>query len=273
MLFCISLQTVFAQDERDFLAEFNKPDKKLNAKKNQWAGKWTYPSRFYGAELNIKILSPNKFKFTITAFNGANSGEISGAAVVKGNKAYFDDRIGAKKTSEANGCRLLFTNKGKIVDLEQSTECNSYGGLGVTFGRGYVKGKTSLIETNFVTNEVFQNDALDGKFKVLVGKEYKRFLDSFQTPVEDKDSDGLNAKVFSACVRGMCPWNAAIIMYDGRENIWAAVVNVDDEKMTYVYYFTNNSAWKDKLPKTFESWIQDKRESNENLTVVYKNKK
>lgn len=273
-LICISLQTICAQEQRNLLAEFNKVDDKANSKRLRWSGKWSYNSRHYGAELNIKILSPDRFKFSVTASNGANSGEISGVAEVKGNKAYFDDRTDIKQQSDAVGCRLFFVNKGKIIDLEQSSECSSYGGLGVTFGRDFARGQTPVAETDFLALNVFPTNEFDRQFKVLVGKQYENFLDAFQLINEKTDEDRLNAKVFSACVRGNCPYNAAIIMFDGKGNIWAAVINVDDEKMPDIYYFTNSRQWAGRLPKTFKPWVADKRKfNNKNLTVVFKSKK
>ncbi len=85
--------------------------------------------------------------------------------------------------------------------------------------------------------------------------------------------DGLNAEVYSACVRGICPWNTGIIMFDEKENIWSAILFVGNANKTFVHYYTNVSAWTDKLPKTIESWIEGKREMNEDLSIIYKSKK
>lgn len=243
------------------------------AGKYQWGGTWSVPSRYTSSTLTVKMLPNGKFNFTIEAANGANMGEVSGIAVIKGNKAFFDDRESAKKDADNYGCKLTFTHKNKLIEIEQNEKCSSYAGLGVVFANDYYKGNPPVKEQNFVEREVFPNLTLDSKFKALVGQDYEKFLDNFHQIYEEEDLDGLNAKVFSACVRGVCPWNAGIIMFDQNGNIWAAVLSEDNEDKTFVHYYTNVSAWADKLPKTIENWTSDKRELNENLKIIYKSKK
>lgn len=263
---------IFAQkqSENDLLAQFQKADQK---KVSRWSGVWSYPSRYTPSTLTVKVVSAAKIKFDINALNGANVGEISGMAKVRGNKAYFDDRESTAEDSEKKGCRLLFINQGKSVTVKQSDECSYYGGNGVYFAGDYAKGKPKATADNFVKREVFPNPELDRKFKTLVGKDYEKFLDSFHLISEDEDLDALEVKVFSACVRGICPSMAGIIMFDAKGNIWAAVINDENQEKTSVHYYTNVAAWTDKLPKTIDAWIADKYETNESLTVIYKNKK
>jgi len=239
-----------------------------------WNGVWNVPSRFTPSTLNIKPLSAGKFKFKLEAMNGANMGEVSGVAVVKGSKAYFDDRKQGKKNDETYGCKLTFTHKGKLIDVEMSSECRSYAGNGVYFTNSYYKGKQKVEEDNFVVLEVFPNLSLDRKFKALVGnKDYERFLNAFHQIYPEDDLDGLGTKVFSACVRGMCSFWAGIIMYDANGNFWAVVLDDSTEDRIFAYYYTNVAAWADKLPKTIDKFVTEKREQNTNFTLVFKNKK
>jgi hypothetical protein len=235
---------------------------------SNWEGTWTFASRYSPATLKIKKLSASKFKFTIEAISGTHDGEISGIATVKGNRASFSD--GNKKKDE--NCRLIFTKKTNSILVDEEN-CSSYGGVGVGFGLEYSKGKGKLIEQSFVAIEVFPNAEIDRKFKTLVGsKDYESFLNSFQMAGEDEDKDNLGAKVFSGCVRGICPYNAAIIMFDKNENLWAAVIEAGENKSTIKYY-SNVGEWADKMPKTIEEWVNDKRGLNENLEIVFKNKR
>jgi hypothetical protein len=239
----------------------------------QWSGEWNVSSRYTPSALTIKMLPGGKFDFTIEALNGANMGEVSGVAKINGGKAFFDDRESTEKDADKYGCRLTFTHKGDFIAVEENEECSSYAGAGVVFAGNYAKGKPPVKEQNFVQRGVFPSLAFDQKFKTLVAGNYENFLNAFHQIYDAPDLDNLNAKVFAACVRGVCPWNAGIIMYDEKQNFWAAVLGVDDSEKTFVHYYTNVSSWVEKPPKTIEHWVADKRESNENLTVVYKNKK
>jgi hypothetical protein len=241
-------------------------------KRSVWRGVWSVPSRFTPSSLTIKPVSAASFGFEIEAMNGANMGEVSGVAKIVGNKAYFDDRQ-AKNKDERYGCKLTFTHRGAFIDVEMNDKCRSYAGSGVYFTNKYYKGKQKVREDNFVVLEVFPDMALDRKFKTLVGADYEKFLDSFHQIYPEEDSDSFGAKVFSACVRGICPYTAGIIMYDKRGNLWAAVLDDSTEDKIFARYYTNVSGWTEKLPVTIEKWIADKRELNDgNLTVVFKNK-
>lgn len=274
LLFIIGfgIGNIFAQNQsdNDLLAQFQKADKR---KVSRWGGVWSYASRYAPSTLTVKVISAAKIKFDISALSGANVGEISGTARVRGNTAYFDDRESNAEDSEKRGCRLLFINQSKSITVKQSEECSYYGGNGVYFAGDYAKGKPRATEDNFVKREVFSTLGLDRKFKTLVGKDYEKFLDSFHLISENEDLDALEAKVFSACVRGVCQSMAGIIMFDAKGNIWAAVINDENQEKTFVHYYTNVAAWAGKLPKTIETWIADKYETNESLEVIYKNKK
>ncbi len=242
-------------------------------KRYVWRGLWSVPSRFTPSTLSIKTVSATLFRFEIDAMNGANMGEVSGVAKITGNKAYFDDRQSKDKDSRY-GCKLTFTHRGSFIDVDMNDKCRSYAGSGVYFGDKYYKGKPKVREDNFVVLEVFPNMALNRKFKTLVGADYVKFLDSFHQIYPENDLDALGAKVFSACVRGICPWTAGIIMYDSKGKLWAAVLDDSVEDKIFARYYTNADGWTDKVPKTIDKWIAEKRELNDgNLTVVFRNKK
>jgi hypothetical protein len=233
----------------------------------KWEGTWTFASRYSPATLKIKKLSASKFKFTIEALSGTHDGEVSGVATVKGNKATFSD--GKKKKDE--NCRLIFTKKTNSILVDEEN-CSGYGGVGVGFGLEYSKGKVKPTDDNFVQLEVFPGAEIDGKFKSLVGnKGYESFLNAFHIVGEDEDKDNLGAKVFSGCVRGICPYNAAIIMFDKNDNLWAAFIEAG-EKQSTINYYSNVAEWTAKMPKTIDEWVEDKRELNENLKITFKNK-
>jgi hypothetical protein len=224
-----------------------------------WDGIWKIEYRNSASTLTIKTVSKTKFKFDISAFSGTHDGEISGSAVVSGTSATFKNK----------GCKLTF----KLVKNElKLTEngCDGYGGTGVTFAGDYSKGKAKKRIDNFVTYEVFPNVSLDKKFKNLVGKDYEEFLNDFHLYGEDESADTFKAKVFSGCIRGLCAYNAAIIMFDADESIWAAVIDAGNDENIEIRYYTNSADWKTKMPKSIENWVNEKKEFSEKLKVVYK---
>jgi hypothetical protein len=229
----------------------------------KWDGVWSISSRHSSATLKIKTISKTKLKFEIEAQSGANQGEMAGIATVKGLKANFLDK-------ETN-CRVTFTNAGKIIKIT-ADDCEEFGGNGVYFYGEYAKGARKKLTETLVDYGVFASPELDKKFATLVGKDYEAFLNAYQVSGELDNEDSFNAKAFSGCVRGICPYNAMIVMYDEQGTIWAAFIAAGDDDSTITYY-TNSNDWADKFPKTIESWVTNLKESNRNLKIVYKNKK
>jgi hypothetical protein len=229
----------------------------------KWDGVWSVSSRHAPATLKIKTISKTKIKFEIEAQSGANQGEMAGIATVKGLKANFFDK-------ETN-CRVTFAHTGKTIKIT-ADDCEEFGGNGVYFYGEYSKGTRKKPTETLVDYEVFTSPELDKKFAALVGKDYEAFLNAYQVSGELDNEDSFQAKAFSGCVRGICPYNAMIVMYDEKGTIWAAFIAAGDDDSTITYY-TNSSDWADKFPKTIESWVTNLRESNKNLKIVYKNKK
>jgi hypothetical protein len=231
----------------------------------KWDGVWSYGSRHASATLKIKMISKTKLKFEIEAFSGANDGALTGTATVKGSKAFFVDS-GKEKTN----CRITFTHTGKIIKIK-ADDCEEYGGNGVYFYGDYEKGPRKKSTETLVDYGVFPTVELDKKFVGLVGKDYEAFLNAYQVSGEMDNEDSFSAKAFSGCVRGICPYNSMIVMYDEKGSIWAAFIAAGDDESTITYY-TNSNDWADKFPKTIESWVTNLRDSNKNLKIIYKNR-
>ena len=123
---CPNLLGILAQDNPNLLAEFNRVDKKQVQKTFNWSGTWSIASRYTPGTLKITTISATKFKFRIEALNGANTGEISGTASIKANKAYFDDKANPKTAADAYGCKMLFINKGKSIEIKETKETPFY---------------------------------------------------------------------------------------------------------------------------------------------------
>lgn len=257
------------QDDEDkkLLSEFNAPEKSGKKIALNWNGTWTVPSRHYGADLIIKKATATKFEFVLSALNGANVGEISGTARIKGGKALFDDAKNKKDGDEPNNCKLLFVHRSNLIEVSQTSGCDAYGGVGVHFAGEYRKGKQPVKERSFDA-EVFPNPNLERKFKTLVGKDFENFLDAFHLIYtdQDKDLDNFGAKVVSGCVRGICPNMAGIIMYDERERIWTAVMIDGGDK---IHYYASDAAWTNKLPETIKNWLEEKGST---APIVYRSR-
>ena len=259
-------------DVNSIAAQKKSKTKTSVSSKVDWSGTWKVASRFSPNTLEIKMFKGNRFEFVLEGINGASAGSLNGQAAFDGKKAIYDDRTSIDEDSHKQGCVLNFTHSVDHIDVEQTSECTYYAGSDVLFAGKYHKDAKNAVETDFVYLKVFPDSKLDSEFKTLVGdKEYERFLDSFHVISEEEDVDKLNAKVFNACVRGVCPHNAAIIMFDKNGKLWAAIVYPDWGQEVTINYYSNAEDWKTKMPKTIAKWVEEKKSLNENVTIYFKN--
>ncbi len=218
------------------------------------AGEWTRlgDAPYAGASLSILSVTATGFAFELAASSGAHSGLIEGTAVKSAAGAAFID--------DQTKCEVRFRRVGDRLVVSTSPKCASMGGMGVTFdgefATGDAKSRTvTLTELGVLTRNVSEKD-----FAALVGEAYDAFTSSFQMVYEQKDVDGLGARVSSGAVQGLFTIAEAIVMSRPDGTIYAAVI--DDG---VVKYFSSDPGFKNKLPKTIEAW----RERFAELKVVF----
>lgn len=104
----------------------NKDFIEKNINNISWEGNFKREdNQFNFAILNITHSNDNYFKFSIHAYNGSNTGTITGIAYIKDKTtAYFDD---------GKGGTLKFSFNNNTINIETSDNMFLYCGLGVTF--------------------------------------------------------------------------------------------------------------------------------------------
>lgn len=227
----------------------------LNLRTQDWIGTWERlnETKFAFAHLNIASIQEGQFNFTLDAGNGANSG------IIEGQTALVKQDFGIWKNNETTFIFLLTEDGYLYVDATNPTY---YAGAGVSFKGLYRKGHQEPKEYNLVDLKILKNSNQEETFKKLVGSDYEGFMDTLQIINEEKDLDGFGATAISGGVRGLFTIREVFIMFDGKDHIWAALLN-DDQ----LNYYTNSNETQ-SLPKTLENW----KSRFKNAKVNYKNK-
>ena len=223
-----------------------------------WKNLWQRRSRFSGGELDVKSIHKNTISFTLFASDGGHTGDLEGDAVVAENAAIYSSK------EDGDSCVIEFILSGdSIININQRTgECST--GMGVSYSGKYWNSKLIKAEKDtetLVSLDILKNTQQDSVFKMLVGGYYEDFLTTTQLTSENDDLDSLHASVHSSAIRGLFTLSENIVMIDSTNQIWAAVIK--DEK---VYYFTNSTLYKNKLPKTIDNWRTNFKKDE----VVYK---
>jgi hypothetical protein len=224
---------------------------------NRWAGKWERKVWQNDADLEITNSMTDSFDFEIMAGSGGNTGENSGQAAIKGNTARF------VTADDIDTCIIEFELMGDTMIAVSQVKGNCGTGLGVTFSGEYYKSGKHPKKTAADEQPEILAEPANTLLRKLTGAAYTLFVNSTQLTQEEEDLDGLHARVISSGVRGLFTEMENIIMIDSSKNIWAAVISDDT-----VLYFTNNSDYREKLPKTIDEW----RSNFKDYPVIYKNK-
>lgn len=220
--------------------------------KSKWTGTWKRTSKQEYSTLEIKQINSDSFSFSFFASNGGHTGEIDGYAKINDNSANF----------KVENCKLNFKLFGDSMVKVKQDGGDCFTGIGVTYSGKYFKStiQHELNESSLVDLGIFKNKLQDSIFRNLVGKNYQQFINTTQLISEDEDLDGLNTVVISSGVRGLFSFMENIIMINDKNEIWAAVI--DNEK---VYYFTNITEFKHKIPHTIENW----RKNFNDYPIIY----
>ncbi|MCL5028414.1 MAG: toll/interleukin-1 receptor domain-containing protein [Bacteroidetes bacterium] len=208
-----------------------------------WWGIWKQPneSRFISAGLFISKIYNDGFDFEIKVGRGAHTGGISGRAkIIDSYHAIY------KETMDNNLVEIKFEKKGFSVPtiiIEENFGAHYYHGQRAYFLGPYIFNGDILIERQILSDESVS------KLYELMGEYYWQFRNNFYDIYNSDNLDDFKCKVFSGGVPGLYTSYESIIMLGNKGEIFAAYL--EDKGLRY---FTSESEYKKKFPKTIEAW-------------------
>ncbi|WP_423760369.1 lysozyme inhibitor LprI family protein [Burkholderia sp. NLJ2] len=214
---------------------------------DRWQQTWylTSDNPSFGGVLTLTGTAP-RLHVELSANNGANTGGLDGDIVLHGDSG----------TYRYDKCRLDFDRKGgRIRVTQQGADFDCGAGAGVVYAGDYVtasqfqaKPRADLLSLKVVTDAAQNTTA-----HKLLGADYSTLVDMVNTSADEKDLDGLNARVKSYWVRGIATTNAAIVMSRGTD-LWIGLLVFDAQNKVRMRYYSNAQAWKKNVPKTIQAW-------------------
>ncbi|MDR6499506.1 uncharacterized protein YecT (DUF1311 family) [Burkholderia ambifaria] len=214
---------------------------------DRWQQTWylTRDNPSSGGVLTFTGTTP-RLHFELGANNGANTGGLDGDIVLHGDSG----------TYRKDTCRLDFDRKGgRIRVTQQGGDFDCGAGAGVVYAGDYVtasqfqaKPQADLLSLKVVTDATQNATA-----HKLLGADYPTLVDLVNDSADEKDLDGLNARVKSYWVRGIATTNAAIVMSRGTD-LWIGLLVFDAQNKVRMRYYSNAQAWKKTVPKTIQTW-------------------
>jgi hypothetical protein len=207
----------------------------------EWEGKWSRvtDTQFDSSELEITKAQPSTFMFHLSAGSGGHTRAISGTAAIQSAEA----AAGADAANTA--CRVVFARRDETIAVSTTPGCS---GGGVRLDGSYRIGAVAR-ERSLQALQVLANDGEEQAFKKMVRGAYPLFIERMQMVSVHDDLDGLGAYVRAGGVRGLFTEMEAIVIVAPAGRMWAAAIDDD-----VVRYFTNDSAFARRLPRTIEKW-------------------
>jgi hypothetical protein len=192
----------------------------------------------------------HNFDFSLLASAGANTGELKGKATITGS-----DRAHWRSSDpEFRNCALDFVRVLNRLNLGGHTDEISCGaGTGVDFSGTYVvSDKDPNIVPDLVALNVVPTPAMDIAIRELLGKDYGTMVRAANIISEGDNLDSNGAMVVNMSVRGTACLQDAVLMYDVKGHLWAAVFESlpSPPNMVEMRYYTNVPGDKNAMPRT-----------------------
>lgn len=270
-------------DLRRALADVLAPTFWIGERKPRWFGRWTAesgPTR--RNTLFIREVGANGFIFHLSLLDGARGGTVNGFAGFTGpDSAYARIRT----TDNGEPCELKFRRSmGEVrqIRVEEGRGCQHFKGMGASFNGIYTCGRDLLFESGTLDEMDLQ------RLYSISGKYYWPLSARFQQIGPGQNLDNFVATVTIGGAKGLYTFFESIVMKGSEGQLWsayvdsgpdlatvmmkrigvdknmfqasspadmkAAGVDLPDLPPTVVRYFTTQSEYKKRLPKTIEAW-------------------
>lgn len=204
-----------------------------------------------GGELKTQRKDSTHITFDVSAVNGANMGDLDGAATLRETTAHYAE----------GDCALTFIAMNGVLDVnQQGSDSDCGAGMGVFYAGRYVASDQPLaLENDLLSVALVRTQQEDDVLRALLKDDYQRLVESSSSrTMGDASSDVPDAEVDEMWVRGLGSINASIFMHATDSRFWLVLIVSDSKGNLRARYYTNVPSWKGRLPDTLKRWY-DKR--------------
>ncbi|MEO3989872.1 hypothetical protein VSR74_08595 [Pseudocitrobacter sp. Cyp-38S] len=218
-----------------------------------WEGRWwnTSVSNMSGGTIQFSRSAEWSVTTDIRVWSGLNKDEFTAEA----RKIYGMALV--ERIADTSNCRLLFIPR-KSGAIQVFSNADWSCGLSMPSG-AFIDGRYMRSDTDprpkatLLSLAVFADPKMDERFRVLVGDDYQKFVDTANVYIYQDDIDNIGATVVSMWVRGAANRQTAIVMYT-KSDIWAARVAPDKNGKLVLSYFSTKGNDLRTMPRTIAGW-------------------
>ncbi|WP_262140171.1 lysozyme inhibitor LprI family protein [Pseudomonas sp. Marseille-Q5117] len=194
----------------------------------------------------------------ISAGEGANSGDLTGVAILKdGTAVYAED-----------ACKLAFTPINGVLNVTQTgADSDCGGGVGVYYAGRYVASEQPLtLNYDLLSLGLARTSAEDQALRSLLKTDYQKLVEtSGSLQVGEASRDLPDAQVVELWMRGL--GGIGILMSAADAQVWLIFKSYDDQSHEHLRYYTNVAKWKKRLPDVLQGWYDRMHESQSSLVL------
>ncbi|TYK30033.1 hypothetical protein E5676_scaffold3097G00010 [Cucumis melo var. makuwa] len=194
----------------------------------------------------------------ISAGEGANSGDLTGVAILTdGTAVYAED-----------ACKLAFTPINGVLNVTQTgADSDCGGGMGVYYAGRYVASEQPLkLDYDLLSLGLARTPAEDQVLRSLLKTDYQKLVEtSGSLQVGEDSKDVPDAQVVEMWMRGL--GGIGILMSAADAQIWLIFKSYDDQGHEHLRYYTNVAKWKKRLPDVLQGWYDRMHESQSSLVL------
>lgn len=194
----------------------------------------------------------------ISAGEGANSGDLTGVAILTdGTAVYAED-----------ACKLAFTPINGVLNVTQTgADSDCGGGMGVYYAGRYVASEQPLkLDYDLLSLGLARTPAEDQVLRSLLKTDYQKLVEtSGSLQVGEDSKDVPDAQVVEMWMRGL--GGIGILMSAADAQIWLIFKSYDDQGHEHLRYYTNVAKWKKRLPDVLQGWYDRMQESQSSLVL------
>ncbi|TKJ71698.1 hypothetical protein PspCFBP13508_13665 [Pseudomonas sp. CFBP13508] len=214
-----------------------------------WDANWQLipPGTSTSATLVTQRRDATHIAIDISAGEGANSGDLTGVAILTdGTAVYAED-----------ACKLAFTPINGVLNVTQTgVDSDCGGGMGVYYAGRYVASEQPLkLDYDLLSLGLARTPAEDQALRSLLKTDYQKLVEtSGSLQIGEASKDVPDAQVVEMWMRGL--GGIGILMSADDAQVWLIFKSYDDRGKEHLRYYTNAQQWKQKLPDVLQAWYE-----------------
>ncbi|WP_434768524.1 lysozyme inhibitor LprI family protein [Pseudomonas triticicola] len=220
-----------------------------------WDATWQLipPGTSTSATLVTQTRDATHIAIDISAGEGANSGDLTGVAILKDGIAVYAE----------DACKLTITPINGVLNVVQTgADSDCGGGMAVYYAGRYIASEQPLkLDYDLLSLGLARTPAEDQVLRSLLKNDYQKLVEtSGSLQVGEDSKDVPDSRVVEMWMHGLGA--IGILMSTADAQVWLIFKSYDDQGQEHLRYYTTVTKWKNRLPDVLQGWYDRMQENH-----------